>query len=347
MSVISALHSELERARLQVNQLIQEQPSDKKEINYLMRCFAEEKASWKKKQQQAIEAAIGSVAAELEAERKSRRRIESLNKKLRKELADMKLSFLNAVEELQSEKRAREITEEVCDELAKNIDENDRAQVDKLTSESIESNQEAEKEREKNSAISKMRRQLEVFLGTKRNKDDERGTLEDDSEVENAIYSKEESLDSDSHSIELNDKKDYKWANACGIGHDPRRIPVDVIKARHSISGLASRRSASLQRSVSDVVEWGVKGSKIQSSGNGFSRGRVHELENEGHRLSYFEETSRRYKPVNGLQDHILSSSRLSSARDRTVHDRVPTTSSKSRTADARGEGQSSRRSRW
>ncbi|KAK6147248.1 hypothetical protein DH2020_018160 [Rehmannia glutinosa] len=126
MSLISALHAELERARLQVNQLIQEQRSDKNEISHLMKCFAEEKASWKNKEHQAVETAIGSIVGELEAERKLRRRLESLNKKLGQELAEMKSAFVKSVKELESEKRAREITEEVCDELARNIDE-DRA----------------------------------------------------------------------------------------------------------------------------------------------------------------------------------------------------------------------------
>ncbi|KAI3471902.1 hypothetical protein Pfo_028590 [Paulownia fortunei] len=107
MSLISALHVELERARLQVNQLIQEQRSDKNEINYLMKCFAEEKASWKNKEQQTVEAAIVSIAGELEVERKLRRRLESLNKKLGKELAEMKSSFMKAVKELESEKSKR------------------------------------------------------------------------------------------------------------------------------------------------------------------------------------------------------------------------------------------------
>lgn len=193
MSIISALHTELERARLQVNHLIQEQHTHKSEINYLMTCFAEEKISWKNKEHQAIEAAIASIATELEVERKLRRRFESLNKKLGKELAETKSSCIKAVKDLESERRAREITEQMCDELARNVDE------DELKCESIK---EAEKEREmleladklreeraqmklseakhhfeeKNSKISKLRKQLEVFLGTKREKDQSRGT---------------------------------------------------------------------------------------------------------------------------------------------------------------------------
>ncbi|KAK6139879.1 hypothetical protein DH2020_026393 [Rehmannia glutinosa] len=344
MSLISALHAELERARLQVNQLIQEQRSDKNEISHLMKCFAEEKASWKNKEHQAVETAIGSIVGELEAERKLRRRLESLNKKLGQELAEMKLAFVKSVKELESEKRAREITEEVCDELARNIDE-DRAEVekeremlelaDKLREERVQMKLSEAKHQfeEKNSAVSKLRKQLEVFLRTKRDKDDE--------EAEDAIDGKEDSAESDLHSIELNtdnNNKGYKW-----------KLPViNEIKARNSVSGQVSRRSVSLQRSVSDGVE----------------------LETEASRSSYFDETQR-LKAVKGLKDHhvLPPSSRLALAagdnhspsrkkeqswpsRDPfgTVGDRSPaiqTTSSKSRTGVVRGEGQSTRRSKW
>ncbi|KAF2307684.1 hypothetical protein GH714_030796 [Hevea brasiliensis] len=107
MSLISALHAELERARLQVNHVIQEQRSDLNDMNYLMKCFAEEKAAWKNKEQKVVEAAIESIAGELEVEKKLRRRLESLNKKLGKELAETKSSLLKAVKELENEKRAK------------------------------------------------------------------------------------------------------------------------------------------------------------------------------------------------------------------------------------------------
>ncbi|XP_031258393.1 uncharacterized protein LOC116116468 [Pistacia vera] len=189
MSLISALHAELERARLQVNQVIQEQRSDQNEINYLMKCFAEEKAAWKNKEQEVVEAAIESIAGELEVERKLRRRFESLNKKLGKELAETKASFLKAVKELENVKRARMVIEQVCDELARDID--DQAEVEELKRESVVVREEVEKEREmmqladvlreeraqmklseakyqleeKNAAVNKLRSQLEAFMG--------------------------------------------------------------------------------------------------------------------------------------------------------------------------------------
>ncbi|GAU16132.1 hypothetical protein TSUD_340030 [Trifolium subterraneum] len=192
MSLISALHTELERARLQVNQLIQEQRSDQNEINYLMKCFAEEKATWKIKEREIVEAAIESVAGELDVERKLRRRLESLNKKLGRELAETKASLLKVVKELETEKRAREIIEKVCDELARDVDD-DKSEIEKQRRVSTKACQDVEKEKEvmqlteflreeraqkklseakyqheeKNAAVDMLRNQLEAFLGSK------------------------------------------------------------------------------------------------------------------------------------------------------------------------------------
>ncbi|KAL8505141.1 hypothetical protein ACS0TY_016376 [Phlomoides rotata] len=355
MSVISALHTELERARLQVNHLIQEQHTDKNEINHLMKRFAEEKLSWKNKEHQAIEAAIASIASELEVERKLRRRFESLNKKLGNELAETKTSFMKAVKELESEKRAREITEQMCDELARNIDE-DRAEVEELKSEAIKVHEEAEKEREmleladkvresraqmklseakhqfeeKNSKIGKLRKQLEVFLGTKRDKDETRGLSLSKSSI--TSYQNEQHDDIDSKD---DAEESHKW------GHES--------KGRSSVS----RGSTSLQRAVSDGVEFG-----------GLERPRFVEHEKEAHRRSCYEERQG-YKHVKGLHNHVLSSPRLSSSREcyspsmqreqsRPCRDPlgmilerqsgIQALSSKSRMGDVRGEGQSGRR---
>lgn len=355
MSLISALHAELERARLQVNQLIHEQRSEKNEINYLMKCFAEEKASWKNTEQLAVEAAIGSIARELEVERKLRRRLESLNAKLGKELAEIKLSFVKAVKELETEKRAREITEQVCDELARNLDD-DRAEVEMLKRESVRVNEDVEKEREmldladklheerahmklseakhqfeeKNSAIGKLRKQLEAFLGTKRDKDEERAIYsskqnigshqhegEDDEEVEDGIDSKEDSAESDLHSIELDlnnnnsNDKGHKWAYSPTVERESRRLPVNnETKARNSISGLVSRRSTSLQRSASDGVERAAQGASNQHIINGLGEDGSHEVDKDALRSSYLDEMQR-LKSAKGLKNHLLSSSRL------------------------------------
>ncbi|CAA3021275.1 golgin family A [Olea europaea subsp. europaea] len=402
MSLISALHAELERARLQVNQLIQEQRSDKNEIDHLMKCVAEEKTAWKIKEQQTVESAIESIAGELDVERKLRHRFENLNKKLGKELAEMKSSFMKAVKELESEKRAREIMEQVCDELARNVDE-DSVEVKR---ESTKVHKDVGKEREmlrlakelceervqvknykskrqfeeKSSAVNKLKKQLEAFLGSKKGKDEEKAAYlsqshiglrqneEDDGEVEDAIDDKEDSAESDLHSIELNmDHSNgiYEKAYNSIASHESRRLPIDdEIKGRNSVFGQVSRKSTSILRSMSDGVEWGNEGA---SSRDGLDMERFHELEREAPRRSYVDETQR-YKSVKCLKDHALSSSRLgpvrefpSPARQReqpwplrdassTVQERpsiLPGNGSKSRLADVRGEGQGTRRSKW
>ncbi|XVF46966.1 hypothetical protein PTKIN_Ptkin03bG0070900 [Pterospermum kingtungense] len=190
--LVSALRVELDRARIQVDQLIREQRSSRSEIEYLMRHFAEEKAAWKRKERERIRNAIACIAEELEVEKKLRRQTERLNKKLGKELADTKASLSKATKELDSEKRAKEILEQVCDELARGIGE-DRATVEELKRESVKVREEVEKEREmlqfadvlreervqmklseakyhfeeKNAVVEKLRNELEAYLGTK------------------------------------------------------------------------------------------------------------------------------------------------------------------------------------
>ncbi|KAB1222471.1 hypothetical protein CJ030_MR2G027661 [Morella rubra] len=233
MSLISALHAELERARLQVNQLIQGQRSDQSEINYLIKCFAEEKAAWKSKEQEAVEAAIESVAGELEVERKLRRRLESLNKKLGRELAETKASLVKSMKELESEKRAREIVEQVCDELARDVD-GDTAQMEEMKRETAKIRKEAEEERgmmqfadalheeraqlklseakhqleDKNAAADKLRNQLEAFMGTRRVKERGRSSVSQRNErdiaalLSRARFSCEEQEDDDGEECE-------------------------------------------------------------------------------------------------------------------------------------------------
>ncbi|CAL9026353.1 unnamed protein product [Prunus brigantina] len=423
MALISALHAELERARLQVNQLIQEQRADQNEMNYLMKCFAEEKAAWKSKEHKVVEAAIEAVAGELEVERKLRRRSESLNKKLGKELAETKASLVKAVKELESEKRTREIMEQVCDELARDIDE-DKSEAEEVKRESSKVREDVEKEREmmqfadvlreeraqvklseakhqleeKNAAVDILRSQLEAFMGSKRTKEKGRGSShlndeeisaylsrahlgshqddekdEDGGEVEDGIECEEDSAESDLHSIELsmgNNNRSYNLIHASGAARDPRWAALDVeeIKGRKSTSGKPPRRSTSLQRSVSDGVEWGMQAEKLQNSGDGIDWERFPELERQRQEQGKGRgDEMQGYKSSKGLRDQMLSGSRLGPARVHasptrqwgqpwpsrdptgTFQDRPPSVQgngSKSRLGEARGEGQNGRRSK-
>ncbi|KAL2900106.1 hypothetical protein RDABS01_025188 [Bienertia sinuspersici] len=351
MSLISALHAELERARLQVNQMIQEDRSDNKEIKYVLKRFAEEKEAWKNKEQEAVQAAVESIAGELEVERKLRRRLESLNKKLGKELSETKLSLLKAVKELQGEKKARGIIEQVCDELAGNIGE-DKAQVAEIKRESLRMQEEFRKEREmlqiaealreerahmklsdakhqfeeKNAAVDKMRNELEAFLrtnnGSKENECESKyqrrdrdlafcrreAQESDRGEVENTTDDDGgNSGESDLHSIDLNMENGYKsnYNKLPGASMTPKnskRHSVDEqLKGRKSIFNQVARRSTSLLRSVSNIVEWG----------NGSS----HEIDNQIPRRSCGDEIQR-HKSGKGSRDHALPSSRLGLERE-------------------------------
>ncbi|KAK4255274.1 hypothetical protein QN277_008290 [Acacia crassicarpa] len=193
--VILALGSELDRACNQIDQLIQEQSSNQNDIEFLINRFAEEKAAWKRREREKVRDAITHISEELEVEKKLRRQTERLNKKIAKEMANVKASHLKASKELEREKRAKEILEQICDELAKGIGE-DRAQVEELKRESAKVREEVEKEREmlqladvlreervqmklseakyqfeeKNAVLEKLRNELEAFM---RSKDDE------------------------------------------------------------------------------------------------------------------------------------------------------------------------------
>lgn len=199
--VVSALRLELDRARNQVDQLIREQRSNRDEINHLMKHFAEEKAAWKSRERARVREAIASIAGELDVEKKLRRQTERLNKKLGEELGRIKVSLSKAVKELKSEKRAREILEQMCDELARGIGE-DRAEVEELKRESVKAREEVEKEREmlqladvlreervqmklseakyqfeeKNAAVDKLRHELEAYLRSKNGSDKSNGS---------------------------------------------------------------------------------------------------------------------------------------------------------------------------
>lgn len=415
MSLISALHAELERARLQVNQLIQEQRSDQHDINYLMKCFAEEKVAWKNKEQKVVEAAIESIAGELEVERKLRRRFESLNKKLGKELAETKTSLLKSVKELESEKRARVVIEQVCDELARDISE-DKAEREELKRESAKVLQEVEKEREmlqladvlreqrvqmklseakyhleeKNAAVDKLRNQLETFLGTKREKEKGHCSLnepnseeiaaylnrvhfgshpseenDEDGEVEDAIECEEDSAESDLLELNMdnnssNNNKNYKLVYAFAA-RDSREPQINEdITGRKSASSKLPRRSTSLQRSMSDGVDWGMQKDRHQDSvDNDLEWSRFTELEKQVETKGYGDEMHG-YKAVKGLREHLLSGTRAGrvyasptcSSRDinNVAQERpplVPGSVPKSRLAECRSEANNARKSRW
>ncbi|KAG9447337.1 hypothetical protein H6P81_013465 [Aristolochia fimbriata] len=356
ISLVQALRMELERARMQVDQLIQEQKSDRDEINYLMKKFSEEKAAWKSKEQERIRAAIESIAGDLEVERKLRKRTESLNVKLSRELGETKASLSKAVKELEGEKRAREIMEQVCDELARGIGE-DKAQAEELKRESAKVLAEVEKEREmlqladvwreervqmklseakyqfeeKNAAVDKLRSELEAFLESKKTNDmgngyrhsrdqtdgesgDDEGEVDNDKaflEGEEDGEADDDSGESDLHSIELNmdnNCKGYKWSYA--LNGENNTSVEDEHKGRRSASEKISR---SLERSLSEGIEWEFTSGNYRNQGERTDPGRLSESSVVSEKQSKKDDHNN--KSIKGLRDHFLSNSRIGSAQ--------------------------------
>ncbi|XP_076935255.1 uncharacterized protein LOC143601846 [Bidens hawaiensis] len=326
MSLISALHTELERARLQVNNIIKDQSVDHSEVNYLLKCFAEEKALWKSKERQSVETAIESIAAELELEKKVRRRSESLNKKLGLELAETKASYSKVLKELESEKRAREIMEQVCDELAVDFGQ-DRAETEELKRESVKVQEEVEKEREmlhladklreervqmklaeakhqfeeKNALVDKLKSQLEAFLGTKKKK----GRRDEDLMMylnkSNIGGTRLNEVNEDDDNGEVEDDEGSGESDLHSIELNMDNINKSFKWAHgqsfnnDSVDGKTYRKSvSSLQRKVSDGNEWGVQDTFV-------------EVEKQTPRRSHGDDLVR-YKSVKGLRDRILTS---------------------------------------
>ncbi|KAL9227732.1 hypothetical protein vseg_003384 [Gypsophila vaccaria] len=292
MSLTSALHSELERARLQVNQLIQEEQSDNKEFSHLLKRFAEERAAWKVKEQELVEAAVESIAGELEVERKLRRRLESLNKRLGKELAETKTSFLKVVKELESEKKARVIMEQVCDELTENIGQ-DKAQVQEVEPFLRSNNL-------KDNYIHNPlyhRRDVDLAFCRSEARSSGIGEVEDTTDGENSVGS-------DLHSIGFNGNglsHNYEMATPPMTPRNSKRLPIGETKGRKSIFNQVARRSTSLLRSVSSIVEWG--------------NGSNHETDKNVARRSCGDEVPR-HKLSKCLRDHTLSGSRFGVERE-------------------------------
>ena len=146
ITLVSALRVELDRARLQVDQLMQEHWYSSTQIDALLKQFAEEKAAWKSKEKERVREAVSSMARELEIERKLRRQAERLNKKLGVQLSDSRAHFLRVAKELEGEKRAKEILEQTCNELARDMGE-ERVEMEKLKREREKLCQEVERER--------------------------------------------------------------------------------------------------------------------------------------------------------------------------------------------------------
>ncbi|KAG8382175.1 hypothetical protein BUALT_Bualt05G0049400 [Buddleja alternifolia] len=118
ISLIKALKKELNHARSEIKELVQDQQANQHEMDELMKHITEDKMVRKNKEQDRINFAIQSMRDELEGERKLRRRSETLHRKLARELHEVKTSFASISKELEKEKKKGDLLEDLCDKFA-------------------------------------------------------------------------------------------------------------------------------------------------------------------------------------------------------------------------------------
>ncbi|KAL5727232.1 hypothetical protein ACHQM5_000451 [Ranunculus cassubicifolius] len=219
VSLVKALKIERDTARSQIKQLLREQQADRDEIDDLMKQVAEDKLFRKNKENDRIKVALQTVKDELEAERKLRRRSESLHRKLAREVSEMKSAFAKALKELERERKARTLLEELCDEFAREIgdyeqevrtmrhkDHSGRDGQDRLIVHISEAWLDerlqmklAEKRcdvGEKNTIVDKLSFEIETFLKTKRSGEINSNTLSPMRDPKRNSYLRRQSLES-------------------------------------------------------------------------------------------------------------------------------------------------------
>ncbi|KAL1197743.1 hypothetical protein V5N11_012396 [Cardamine amara subsp. amara] len=146
VSLASSIELKLQQARACIEDLENEKRSQKKKLEQFLRKVSEERAAWRSREHEKVRAIIDDMKADINREKKTRQRLEIVNLKLVNELADSKLAVKRYMHDYQQEKKAKELIEEVCDELAKEIEE-DKAEIEALKSESMNLREEVDDER--------------------------------------------------------------------------------------------------------------------------------------------------------------------------------------------------------
>lgn len=121
VSAMKGLKRELQHAKACIQELMQERQRYHHDIDSLARQVTEDKMSRRNKEQEKMKASLRSLQEELEDEKHLRKHSETLHRKLGKELSEMKSAFVKAVKDLEKEKKATCLLEDLCDEFAKGI----------------------------------------------------------------------------------------------------------------------------------------------------------------------------------------------------------------------------------
>lgn len=117
ISLIKSLKTELAHSRVRIKELLRYQQADRHELNGVVKQLTEENLSRKNKEAERIQ----SVRKELEDERKLRKRSESMQRKLARELSEVKSSLSECVKEVERGNKSKKMVEILCDEFAKGI----------------------------------------------------------------------------------------------------------------------------------------------------------------------------------------------------------------------------------
>lgn len=123
MSLVKALRKEVDHSQRRVKELQAEKKRDREEINELMMLIDEYRIGRKNNKHNRAEEAVKTLTDELRDERKLRKHSENIHRKLARELAEVKSSFSTALKELEREREARIMLEELCDEFSYGIKE--------------------------------------------------------------------------------------------------------------------------------------------------------------------------------------------------------------------------------
>ncbi|KAK6804615.1 hypothetical protein RDI58_002399 [Solanum bulbocastanum] len=125
MSLVKALRKEVDHSQRRVKELQEEKKRDREELNDLMMLIDDYRIGRKNNKHNKAEEAVKTLTDELRDERKLRKHSENLHRKLARDLTEVKSSFSTALKELEREREARSILEELCDEFSFGIKEYD------------------------------------------------------------------------------------------------------------------------------------------------------------------------------------------------------------------------------
>ncbi|KAL3522006.1 hypothetical protein ACH5RR_014840 [Cinchona calisaya] len=146
ISFASSLQVELVKARSRVKELESERRLFKKKLKHFLRGINEEKASWIKRERKKMFLMIDELKGELAREKRENQKMDIVNSKLLSDLADAKLSVKQFMQNYEKEKNSRELLEDVCHELGKDIEDH-KAKIRAMKIECAKIQDEVEEER--------------------------------------------------------------------------------------------------------------------------------------------------------------------------------------------------------